>query len=141
MEELFNIVAEVEQYKNFVPYCTSSIITSRNSAKRFTADLTIGVPPILVESYTSIVTLTAPTVVKSVCIRGSLFNHMETIWKFNPGPNGDPKSCIFDFHMSFEFRSLFHTQLSQVFFDQVVKKIVDAFSAEAKRRYGPSSIK
>jgi coenzyme Q-binding protein COQ10 len=133
-------VAEVEQYKNFIPYCTSSVVTSRTSAKRFTANLTIGIPPLLEESYESDVTLTSPTQVKSVSAHGNLFNYMESIWKFSPGPNGDPKSCTFDFYMSFEFRSLLHSQISQIFFDQGVRKIVDAFTAEAKRRYGPSSI-
>ncbi|EFX64857.1 hypothetical protein DAPPUDRAFT_219494 [Daphnia pulex] len=140
MEELFNIVAEVEKYKHFVPYCLNSVVTSQTSAKRFTADLTIGFPPLLVENYTASFMLTSPTLVKSVYIRGNLFNHLETIWKFSPGPSGDPKSCTFDFYMSFEFRSLLHTQLSQMFFDNVVNKITDAFSVEAKRRYGPPSI-
>lgn len=141
MEDLFNIVAAVEKYQNFIPYCTSSVVTSRTSSKRFTADLTMGMPPLFEESYTSLVTLTPPTLVKSVHVRGNLFNHMETIWKFSPGPNGDLKSCTFDFSMSFEFRSSLHTHLSQVLFDKVVNKMVDAFTAEAKRRYGPPSIK
>lgn len=141
MEELFNIVAEVENYQNFIPYCTRSIVTSRASSKRFTADLTMGIPPLLEETCTALVTLTSPTLVKSVYVRGNLFNFMETIWKFSPGPNGDPKSCTFDFSMSFEFRSPLHTHLSQILFDKVVEKMVDAFSAEAKRRYGPHSTK
>lgn len=139
MEKLFNIVYDVEHYKDFIPYCTSSVVTSHKTPCHLTADLSFGFPPFPVESFTSSFTLTSPTLVKSVCVDRDLFNYMVTIWKFSPGINGNPNTCILDFYLSFEFRSLFHTQLSRMFSDLVVRKMITAFTAEAKRRYGTAS--
>ena len=140
MEELFKIVAEVELYKNFLPYCTTSVITSRNSPNFFTADLTIGISPFLEESFSSHITVKSPTQVKLVFVRGNLFNHMETILKFSPGINSGTKNCGLDLYMSFELRSLLHTQFLKIVLNEIADKMIVAFSAEAKRRYGPTSI-
>lgn len=139
MEQMYKVVAEVEHYNKFVPYCKSSIVTSR-SAGHLRAELSIEFPPLLLESFTSSVMLTPPNLVKSVCTEGKLFNHLQTIWRFSPGLKGNPKTCMTDFSVSFEFRSVLYSQISQIFFDQVVKQMVNAFTSEARRRYGPSSL-
>lgn len=136
---MYTVVADVENYKSFVPYCKKSDMYARkeNSAK---ADLIVGFPP-LCEKYTSNLTLEYPTLIKSECYEGRLFHYLQNYWGFNPGLKDVPNSCVIDFRVTFEFKSALHSQLSHIFFDLIIQQMENAFVLEAERRYGAASIK
>lgn len=138
-EQLFSVVSDVEKYNTFVPFCKKSHVYARKPGS-LKADLIIGFPP-LNESYTSNVTLVKPSLVKAECVDGRLFNYLLTAWQFSPGLKDIPQSCVIDFMVAFEFKSVLHSQLSNLFFDQIVKQMEYAFIAEAGNRFGPPSIK
>ncbi|VDM45840.1 unnamed protein product [Toxocara canis] len=61
-EEMFDVVACVSEYPQFVPWCRNAYV-KRISPNVFTADLQIGFPPVL-ETYSSRITTLKPTVVR-----------------------------------------------------------------------------
>ncbi|XP_034243385.1 coenzyme Q-binding protein COQ10 homolog B, mitochondrial [Thrips palmi] len=138
MDQMYNVVSDVENYKNFVPFCKRSDVTVRKSGF-LKGELSIGFPPIT-ESYVSAVTLIRPRLVKAECTEGHLFDHLTTVWKFSPGLSTEPQSCVIDFHVSFSFRSAFHSQLAHVFFNELVRQMERAFFTEAEQRFGKPSI-
>ncbi|XP_062841087.1 coenzyme Q-binding protein COQ10 homolog, mitochondrial [Trichomycterus rosablanca] len=135
-EQIYNIVASVDQYQYFVPWCKKSkVMKGMNGDVQ--AQLEIGFPPFS-ERYISEVTVIPNHQVRAVCTNGSLFSHLETLWQFTPGPENQCDSCNVEFYVSFEFKSLLHSQLATVFFDEVVKQMVNAFEMRAAKLYSCS---
>lgn len=141
-QQMFSVVSEVERYHSFVPWCKQSLIKHRTKGK-LVADLIVGFPPLFGESYTSTVTLIEPFLVTAVCTDMTMFNHLKTVWKFKPVDNDDDlnsKKCQLDFAVSFAFRSNVHSYFSRLFFDEVIRKNVEAFLSQAELRYGRESM-
>lgn len=135
---MYTVVADVKNYKKFVPFCTKSVILSQDP-NVLHANLEVGFPPII-ENYTSVVSLREPESVNAICKDGRLFHVLETNWKFSPGLKSNQQTCIVDFYINFEFRSLFYSKVATFFFDQLVTQMEDAFIKEAQRRYGKESL-
>lgn len=138
-EQLFDVVAAVDNYHLFVPACRKSDVFQR-SRDRIKAKLEIGIPPLL-ESYTSEVKLEKPKLITASCVEGVLFKHLETRWKFNLPPSAYSASevCLLDFYVSFEFKTYMYARLAAPIFDEMVRLNVSAFLRRAEKLYGPAN--
>ncbi|KAL0325591.1 UNVERIFIED_CONTAM: Coenzyme Q-binding protein COQ10, mitochondrial [Sesamum radiatum] len=133
-EQLFNVVAAVDMYEDFLPWCQRSEIVRRNPDGSFDAELEIGFK-FLVESYISHVELHKPKSIKTTSSQSTLFDHLINVWEFNPGPV--PGSCNLYFLVDFKFQSPFYRQIANMFFKEVVSRLVGSFSERCRLIYGP----
>jgi len=128
-EQLFELVADVARYPEFLPWCVASRIRSRDGDVFF-ADLVIGFKMVR-ERFTSKVTLTRPDRVDVTYTEGP-FKHLNNHWNFKPHPNGTE----LDFYVDFEFRSKLLQTMIGALFNEAVKLMVSAFEKRAKQLYG-----
>jgi coenzyme Q-binding protein COQ10 len=129
-EQMFDLVADVGRYHEFLPWCAASKVRSRSTTE-LVADLTIGFGPFR-ESFTSRVSLDRPKMVQ-VKYENGPFRYLNNQWGFTPSAEG----CRVDFFVDFEFRSrLLQTAIGAVF-NQAVAAMVSAFLRRARAVYGP----
>lgn len=132
-EQLFRLVAEVDKYPEFLPWCKAARITKRDG-NAFYADLVVAFK-MLRERFTSKVTLLPPYGIDVEYIEGP-FRYLNNHWRFEPAPDG---GCIVDFYVDFEFRSKFLQNLMGVLFNEAVNRMIAAFEARARALYGEGS--
>ncbi|KAK9169441.1 hypothetical protein Syun_001581 [Stephania yunnanensis] len=133
-EQLFAVVAAVDLYEDFVPWCQGSRIIRHDPDGTFDAELQIGFK-FLTESYVSHVELNKPRSIKTTVTESNLFDHLINIWEFNPGPM--PGTCDLRFLVDFKFQSPLYRQVASMFFKEVVGKLGDSFSDRCRVIYGP----
>lgn len=128
-EQLFDLVADVGRYPEFLPWCVGSRVR-RRSETELVSDTTIGFGPFR-ETFTSRVELNRPHTVKVRYERGP-FRYLNNVWTFTP----DPRGCLVDFFVEFEFRSRFLQAAIGVVFNEAVKLMVSSFLKRARDIYG-----
>ena len=128
-EQMYALVADVERYPEFLPWCRAARITRRDGDVLY-ADLVIGFK-VFRERFTSKVTLSPPDSVHVEYIKGPM-RHLNNHWRFEPHVKG----CIIDFYVDFEFRSTLLQAAIGLLFNEAVRRMVAAFEARARVLYG-----
>ena len=128
-EKLFDLVADIDRYSEFLPWCVGSRVLRREGNVIY-ADLMIGFRMVR-ETFTSRVTLTPSSRVDVEYQKGP-FRHLTNHWEFRPHPDG----CVIDFYIDFEFRSRLLRRLIEPLFNEAVRRMVSAFEARARVVYG-----
>lgn len=128
-EELFQLVADVHRYPEFLPWCVGARIVSREE-NRLTADLTIGFK-LFRETFRSEVTLDRPNQVRVRYLNGP-FRYLDNTWTFREVEGGTEV----DFFVDFEFRSRLLQAVIGTVFNEAVRLMVRAFERRAMQLYG-----
>ena len=97
-EELFDVVSNVKEYSDFVPWCKQSRIISNindyqdnnDKERKLLAELVVGFG-MFNEKYTSQVILDRPHKVIAISTETNLLDYLRTEWNFTNA--NDPKSC------------------------------------------------
>jgi coenzyme Q-binding protein COQ10 len=129
-EQLFDLVADVGKYPEFLPWCAGAKVRSRTETE-LVADLTIGFGPFR-ESFTSRVTLDRPRRIR-VTYENGPFRYLNNQWTFSQTPQGTQV----DFWVDFEFKNRLLQAAIGVVFGEAVKRMVSAFLKRARDTYGP----
>lgn len=133
-EQLFALVADVERYPEFLPWCRAARILSRAEGE-FLGELVICFKHIC-ENYTSRVQLfpaAAPEMSRiEVTMTKGPFSHLVNRWSFTPRDGGTQ----IDFFIDFGFRSRLLEKLIGPLFSSAAEKMAEAFRTRAHSLYG-----
>ena len=134
-ERMFDLVADVERYPEFVPFCEMLQVRGRRKdgeREVLVADMSVGYK-LVRETFTSKVTLDRPALEIRADYLDGPFRALENSWHFVPLPDGGSE---ISFCIQYEFRSRTLAVLMGAMFDRVFRTFADAFQARADQIYG-----
>jgi coenzyme Q-binding protein COQ10 len=132
---MFDLVADIERYPEFVPMCQALKVRQRtagpNGTETVVADMTVSFK-LVRETFTSRVTLDRPNLNILVEYLRGPFSNMENRWTFEP--QGEA-ACDVTFYISYEFRSRMLAMLMGAMFDAAFQRFAGAFEKRADEIY------
>lgn len=144
-DTLFRVVADVDSYKQFVPYCQDSRVlgpADDKSVHAVLADLTVGFGRFS-ETYTSKVTVVGGekgkggSVVAEAVQPNPVFSFLSTKWTFHPMKEG--KETLVEFSLVYAFRNPVYGAVAGNVFEQMSGQMIDAFETRANKLHPQSS--
>jgi len=137
-EQMFDLVAAVEQYPEFLPWCEGLTVRSRKVRDGVTiliADMTVGYKA-LRETFTSQVVLKPAERVIDVRYIDGPFKYLQNRWRFEPAGEGQTDIHFF---IDYEFKSRMLGMLMGAMFDRAFKMFAEAFESRADAIYGKAA--
>ena len=132
-EQLFDLVADVARYDEFLPWVVAVRVRS-SSETETVADLVVGFNAFK-ERFTSRVTKQRPARICVDYIEGPL-KYLKNEWRFEPAPGG---GTDLHFSVDFAFRSRIFEALAGQMFDRALRRMTGAFEQRAAALYGINS--
>ncbi len=133
--QMFELVADIERYPEFLPLCEELTLRSREEAGDRTvlvATMVAGYKAIR-ESFTTRVVLEADQQKVLVEYLDGPFRHLENRWRFKSLAGG---GCEVDFFIDYELRSPVLGVLVGALFDKAFRRFAEAFELRAREVYG-----
>jgi len=132
-EQLFDLVADVPSYQQFLPWVIAVRVRS-DSATEMVADVVVGFKA-LRERFTSRVVKERARAIHVDYLEGPL-KHLRNDWTFRPDGDG---GTHLDFVVDFAFRSRIFEAIAGQMFDRALRKMIGAFEARAAELYGTTA--
>ena len=132
---MFDLVADVEHYPEFLPLCESLSVRSRrekDGREMLLADMTVGYKAIR-QTFTSQVLLNRPELAIDVQYLDGPFRRMDNRWRFLEIASD---CCEIDFYIDYEFKSRTFGMLMGSMFDTAFRRFSRAFEERADVVYG-----
>lgn len=134
--EMFALVADVERYPDFIPWCVALRVVEREE-KALLADMVVAYR-VFRERFRSRVTLDpAAGRITAEYVDGP-FRSLKNEWTFRDRAEG---GSTIEFLIDFEFRNFLLQATAQTVFDRAFAKMADAFVSRAKAVYGERASK
>jgi coenzyme Q-binding protein COQ10 len=133
--DMFDLVADVEKYPQFVPLCSALTVKTRAEKDGRTvlvADMTVAYK-VIRETFTSRVTLDRQSLTILVEYLDGPFKRMQNRWTFY---SVETKVCDVEFFIDYEFRSRTLAMLMGAMFDAAFRRFAVAFEQRADEIYG-----
>ncbi len=132
---MFELVADMERYPEFVPLCQRLSVLRRaeggQDTKILESAMTVAYGP-LHETFTTKVTLDRPRLAILVEYLDGPFEYLENRWRFRPA--GENASEV-DFYIAYEFRSRVLGLVMGSVFDAAFRRFAEAFERRADEIY------
>jgi len=133
-QQMFDLVADVGHYPDFLPWCAAARVTSRmpfDEGEIMEADLVISFK-VFRERFSSRVELSeAAHEIHTEYLDGP-FRYMKSSWSFRDVDG----SCEVSFFVDFAFKNMMLQRLIGVVFNEAMQRIVRAFEDRADQLYG-----
>jgi coenzyme Q-binding protein COQ10 len=137
--DMFDLVADVEHYPEFVPLCRSLHVQARQhdgeGREVVTAEMTVAYKFVR-ETFISRVTLDGKKLEILVEYLQGPFRKMNNRWSFSPAGEA---ACEVEFFIAYEFRSRTLGLLMGSVFDAAFRRFSVAFERRADQVYGTQS--
>ena len=136
-EQLFDLVADVARYDEFLPWVVAVRVRSSSEAETV-ADLVVGFNAFK-ERFTSRVQKERPTAQQARhrivvdYVEGPL-KYLHNEWRFEPAAGGTDVG----FSVDFAFKSRIFEALAGQMFDRALRRMISAFEQRAAALYGSS---
>jgi coenzyme Q-binding protein COQ10 len=133
--QMFDLVADVARYPEFLPWTAAARVRSRtpcDGGEVMEADLVISFK-VFRERFGSRVTLlSGDSRILTEYIDGP-FKHLKSVWSFKDRPEG---GCDVSFEVDFEFKNAILAGIIGIVFNEAMSRVVRAFQARAAKLYG-----
>lgn len=132
-EDLFDLASDVGRYPEFVTWIQSLKIVSEQEEPirvRSRAEVTVGFKGFRETFVTDVDARESDLAIDVTLVRGP-FKKLANSWRFSPAASG----TRVEFTIQFEFRNFVLQALADANKAYAIKRVIDAFVAEAARRY------